>query len=101
MLRAICELSTLKLEFGSFVEDDHRQNFSDALYSLKASAGDWYIHVLVEQQSTPDRHMAFWLMRYAVATMQRHLEAGHKQLPPVIPVLFYTGRRCPNPYSTR
>lgn len=37
--------------------------------------------------------MAFRLIRYAVAAMQRHLEAGHKKLPLVIPVLFYTGRR--------
>ncbi|NEG64481.1 Rpn family recombination-promoting nuclease/putative transposase [Pantoea agglomerans] len=100
-LRAICDLSTLKLESGSFVEDDLRQYFSDVLYSLKTTAGDGYIHVLVEHQSTPDRHMAFRLMRYAVAAMQRHLESGHKQLPLVIPVLFYTGRRSPYPYSTR
>ncbi len=33
--------------------------------------------------------------------MQRHLEAGHKKLPLVIPVLFYTGKRSPYPYSTR
>ncbi|MEM6051656.1 Rpn family recombination-promoting nuclease/putative transposase [Erwinia sp. P7711] len=100
-LRAICDLSTLKLESGSFVEDDLRQYFSDVLYSLKTSAGDGYIHVLIEHQSTPDRHMAFRLIRYAVAAMQRHLEAGHKKLPLVIPVLFYTGRRSPYPYSTR
>ncbi|WLO84092.1 Rpn family recombination-promoting nuclease/putative transposase [Pantoea agglomerans] len=100
-LRAICDLSTLKLESGSFVEDDLRQYFSDILYSLKTSNGDGYIHVLVEHQSTPDRHMAFRLMRYAVAAMHRHLEAGHKQLPLVIPVLFYTGKRSPYPYSTR
>ncbi|MEN4600918.1 Rpn family recombination-promoting nuclease/putative transposase [Pantoea agglomerans] len=100
-LRAICDLSTLKLESGSFVEDDLRQYFSDVLYSLKTTAGDGYIHVLIEHQSTPDRHMAFRLMRYAVAAMQRHLEAGHKQLPLVIPVLFYTGRRSPYPHSTR
>lgn len=31
--------------------------------------------------------------------MQRHLEAGHKKLPLVIPVLFYTGKRSPYPYS--
>ncbi|EEJ8283448.1 Rpn family recombination-promoting nuclease/putative transposase, partial [Salmonella enterica subsp. enterica] len=31
-LRAICDLSTLKLESGSFVEDDLRQYFSDVLY---------------------------------------------------------------------
>ncbi|MGC0946097.1 Rpn family recombination-promoting nuclease/putative transposase [Pantoea agglomerans] len=100
-LRAICDLSTLKLESGSFVEDDLCQYFSDILYSLKTSNRDGYIHVLVEHQSTPDRHMAFRLMRYAVAAMHRHLEAGHKQLPLVIPVLFYTGKRSPYPYSTR
>ena len=100
-LRAICDLGTLKLESGSFVEDDLRQYFSDVLYSLKTTAGDGYIHVLVEHQSTPDKHMAFRLVRYAIAAMQRHLDAGHKKLPLVIPVLFYTGRRSPYPYSTR
>jgi len=100
-LRAICDLSTLKLESGSFVEDDLRQYFSDVLYSLKTTAGEGYVHVLIEHQSSPDKHMAFRLMRYAVAAMQRHLESGHKKLPLVIPVLFYTGKRSPYPYSTR
>ncbi|EIG9090095.1 Rpn family recombination-promoting nuclease/putative transposase [Serratia marcescens] len=100
-LRAICDLSTLKLESGSFVEDDLRQYFSDVLYSLKTTAGaDGYVHVLIEHQSSPDKHMAFRLIRYAVAAMQRHLDAGHKTLPLVIPVLFYTGKRSPYPYST-
>jgi len=100
-LRVRCDLSTLQLESGSFVEDDLRQYFSDVLYSLKTTAGDGYIHVLIEHQSAPDKHMAFRLMRYAVAAMQRHLEAGHKRLPLVIPILFYTGKRTPYPYSTR
>lgn len=100
-LRNICDLSTLKLESGSFVEDDLRQYFSDVLYSLKTTAGDGYIHVLIEHQSSADKHMAFRLIRYAVAAMQRHLQAGHQKLPLVIPVLFYTGKRSPYPYSTR
>ncbi|CAI2054467.1 Putative transposase, YhgA-like [Serratia fonticola] len=101
-LRAICDLNTLKLESGSFVEDNLRQYFSDVLYSLKTTTGDdGYVHVLIEHQSTPDQHMAFRLIRYAVAAMQRHLEAGHKKLPLVIPMLFYTGKRSPYPYSTR
>ncbi|MFE8665881.1 Rpn family recombination-promoting nuclease/putative transposase [Serratia nevei] len=100
-LRAICDLSTLKLESGSFVENDLRQYFSDVLYSLKTTDGaDGYVHVLIEHQSSPDKHMAFRLIRYAVAAMQRHLDAGHKTLPLVIPVLFYTGKRSPYPYST-
>ncbi|MEZ2578463.1 Rpn family recombination-promoting nuclease/putative transposase, partial [Buttiauxella ferragutiae] len=99
-LRAVCDLSSLKLESGSFVEDDLRQYFSDVLYSLKTTdGGDGYVHVLIEHQSTPDIHMGFRLIRYAVAAMQRHLEAGHKKLPLVIPVLFYVGKRSPYPYS--
>ncbi len=45
--------------------------------------------------------MAFRLMRYAIAAMQRHLESGHKTLPLVIPILFYQGRRSPYPWSMR
>ncbi|WP_147195277.1 Rpn family recombination-promoting nuclease/putative transposase [Pantoea sp. CCBC3-3-1] len=101
-LQAVCDFSTLKLESGSFVEETLRPYFSDVLYSLKTTTGDdGYVHVLIEHQSTPDRHMAFRLLRYAVAAMQRHLDAGHKKLPLVIPVLFYTGKRTPYPYSTR
>ncbi len=101
-LQAICDFSTLKLESGNFVEEDLRPYFSDVLYSLKTTTDDnSYIHVLIEHQSSPDKHMAFRLLRYAVAAMQRHLDAGHKKLPLVIPVLFYTGKRSPYPYSTR
>ncbi|GAB81375.1 Putative transposase, YhgA-like [Shimwellia blattae] len=100
-VRERCSLESLRLVSGSFVEDDLRQYFSDVLYSLKTrDGGEGYIHVLIEHQSTPDKHMAFRLLRYAVAVMQRHLDAGHPQLPLVIPVLFYAGARTPYPYST-
>ena len=98
-LLRLCDLQTLKLESGSFIEEDLHPYYSDMLYSLKTACGDGYIHVLIEHQSSPDKHMAFRLMRYAIAAMQRHLEAGHKTLPLVIPILFYHGRESPYPYS--
>ncbi|MEG3130518.1 Rpn family recombination-promoting nuclease/putative transposase [Pantoea cypripedii] len=97
-LLKICDLTTLQLESGSFVEDDLRPYFSDVLYSLQTSRGDGYVHVVIEHQSSPDKLMAFRLLRYAVAAMQRHLDAGHKTLPLVIPILFYQGKRSPYPY---
>jgi len=101
-LLALCDLSTLRLASGSFVEDDLRPYFSDVLYSMKTCSGDdGYVQVLIEHQSTPDKQMAFRLLRYAVAAMKRHLDAGHKRLPLVIPVLFYAGQRSPYPYSTQ
>ncbi|QGN40367.1 Rpn family recombination-promoting nuclease/putative transposase [Klebsiella oxytoca] len=98
-LRQLCDLQTLRLESGSFIEADLRASYSDVLWSLKTSDGDGYIYVVIEHQSTPDVHMAFRLMRYALATMQRHLDAGHKTLPLVVPMLFYHGAKSPYPFS--
>lgn len=98
-LRKLCDLNTLQLASGSFIEDDLQPYYSDVLFSLKAGKGDGYVYCLIEHQSTPDKHMAFRLMRYAIAAMQRHLDAGHKTLPLVIPVLFYQGKVSPYPYS--
>ncbi|MBF7997459.1 Rpn family recombination-promoting nuclease/putative transposase [Rahnella laticis] len=98
-LRKLCDLNTLQLASGSFIEDDLRPYYSDVLYSLRTGNSDGYVYCLIEHQSTPDKHMAFRLMRYAIAAMQRHLDAGHKALPLVIPVLFYQGKVSPYPYS--
>lgn len=96
-LRKICDLQTLKLESDSFIEGDLRAYYSDVLWSLKTTEGDGYIYVVIEHQSTPDAHMAFRLMRYAIAAMQKHLDAGHPQLPLVVPMLFYHGAKSPYP----
>ncbi|CRY41067.1 putative transposase [Yersinia enterocolitica] len=97
-LRQLCDLSTLRLESGSFIENNLRACYSDVLYSLKTTAGDGYVYALIEHQSSPDKHMAFRMMRYAIAAMQSHLEAGNDQLPLVIPMLFYHGMVTPYPY---
>lgn len=98
-LRQLCDLRTLKLEPGSFIEKNLRAYYSDVLWSLKTREGDGYIYVVIEHQSTPDAHMAFRLMRYAMAAMQQHLDAGHKHLPLVVPMLFYHGVDSPYPFS--
>ncbi|KOC91448.1 Rpn family recombination-promoting nuclease/putative transposase [Winslowiella iniecta] len=94
-----CDLDTLQLTSGSFVEDHLRAFHSDVLYSLKTDSGEGYIYCLIEHQSTEDELMAFRLMRYAIAAMQQHLKAGHKQLPLVIPIHFYHGQKSPYPHS--
>ena len=51
-LCALCDLSALKLESGTFVEEDLRQYASDILWSMKTTTGDdGYIHLLLEHQS--------------------------------------------------
>jgi predicted transposase/invertase (TIGR01784 family) len=103
-LRARCELDTLRLESGSFIEPALRGACSDILYSLKTTRGDGYIYCLIEHQSTPDPLMAFRLMRYSILAMQSHLDKnkgkGFRTLPLVIPLLFYHGQLRPYPYGT-
>lgn len=98
-LHELCDLDTLKLEPGSFIEEDLRASYSDVLWSLKTRTGKGYIYALIEHQSSSDVHMAFRMMRYAIAAMQNHLDAGHKTLPLVVPILFYHGVDSPYPYS--
>lgn len=98
-LRQMCDLSTLRLESTTFIEKDLRAYYSDVLWSLKTNEGEGYIYCVIEHQSTAVPHMAFRLMRYATAAMQHHLDAGHKRLPVVIPMLFYHGEQSPYPYS--
>lgn len=94
-----CNLRTLKLESGSFVEKNLRAYYSDVLYSMRTVSGKGYIYALIEHQSSPDRHMTFRLMRYAIAAMQQHLDEGNAELPIVLPVLFYHGKESPYPFS--
>lgn len=96
---AICALDSLQLVSGSFVEEDLRASYSDILYSLRTRHGPGYVYALIEHQSTPDKLMAFRLLRYALAAMQRHLDAGHDTLPLVVPILFYHGKVNPWPWA--
>ncbi|CAM3370303.1 hypothetical protein SB6411_00721 [Klebsiella spallanzanii] len=95
----ICKLDTLRLESGSFIEDDLRPYYSDILYSLETTSGQGYVHVLIEHQSSPDKLMAFRLMRYAIAAMQRHLDtllSGTAKPLPLVPEL--AGKLCRSGY---
>ncbi|QCR06973.1 Rpn family recombination-promoting nuclease/putative transposase [Brenneria nigrifluens DSM 30175 = ATCC 13028] len=97
----ICDFSTLRLEATSFTDETLRTRMSDMLYSLQTQQGAAYIYCLIEHQSTPDRLMAFRLLRYCLNAMQSHLEQGNKNLPLVVPLLFYHGSQTPYPYSLR
>lgn len=98
-IRQRCDFATLRLQSASFIDEDLRAWYSDVLWSVRITCGAGYIYVVIEHQSSPDNHMAFRLMRYAIAAMQRHLDAGHKTLPLVVPMLFYHGATSPYPFS--
>jgi predicted transposase/invertase (TIGR01784 family) len=59
-----------------------------------------YLYLLVEHQSSPDRLMAFRLLKYIIAIMEQHLKTTQgMELPLIYPLVFYTGK-AKYPYST-
>lgn len=98
-LRELCDLDTLHLESGSFIEESLKGHSTDVLYSVQMQGNTGYLHVVIEHQSKPDKKMAFRMMRYSIAAMHRHLEADHDKLPLVVPILFYQGEATPYPLS--
>lgn len=99
-IKQICNLDTLQLQSGSFLEEELVPYYSDVLYSMETESGVGYVYALIEHQSRPDKHMGFRMMRYAIAAMKQHLDAGNETLPLVVPLLFYHGQTSPYPYST-
>ncbi|EAA2596626.1 Rpn family recombination-promoting nuclease/putative transposase [Salmonella enterica] len=47
-LQAVCNLSSLKLESGSFVEYNLKSHISDMPYSLETTKGKGYVYCVVE-----------------------------------------------------
>ncbi|MDG2608226.1 Rpn family recombination-promoting nuclease/putative transposase [Vibrio harveyi] len=99
-IKEICNLDTLQLQSGSFLEEELVPYYSDVLYSMETDSGVGYVYALIEHQSSPDKHIGFRMIRYAIAAMKQHLDAGNDTLPLVVPLLFYHGKTSPYPYST-
>ncbi len=98
-IKKLCDFDTLKLTNSSFIDSQLRSRMSDVLYSVETQQGDGYIYVLVEHQSSPDKMMAWRMIFYAFMAMNQHLQQGNKELPLVVPVLFYHGDTSPYPFQ--
>lgn len=70
-LRKLCNLQTLRPNPLVLLKS-LRAYYSDVLWSVETSDGDGYIYCVIEHQSSAEKNMAFRLMRYATAAMQRH-----------------------------
>ena len=80
---------------GSYVDDSLRGSQSDLLMKVTLRSGKpTFLYVLVEHKSTPDHGTLLQLAGYMVRIWQRHANgkaARLKALPPIIPLLLYSG----------
>lgn len=87
----LVDLSQIKIEKESYIEEDLKLKFSDIIYRIRRKDGDdAFSYILLEHQSKPDPIIAFRLWKYALLLCERHIKNKGK-LPLVVPMVFYNG----------
>jgi predicted transposase/invertase (TIGR01784 family) len=81
------------------VNEKLKESISDILYTVETTEGLGYLSLLLEHQHTPQRMLAFRILRYKVAIMDRHIQQRHAKLPLVYAIVIYNGKVSPYPYS--
>jgi len=87
----------------SFIPEDLHKQEADLLFRVpfRRGSGEVWVFVLLEHQSKPDRAMGLRLLSYMVqiwevqrrAWEDAQLPASQWRLYPILPIVFYTGRR--------
>ena len=93
---ALVDLETIEVTKDHFVNDEMRHLYSDKVFTVKIKGGyHGFLYLLLEHQSKPDPMMAFRLLQYVVALWAWWLREhpNSKSLPPVFPMVVYSGKQ--------
>ena len=92
-VKALIDLSAIKVEKESYVEENLQRQLSDIVYSVKTKNDEQaFIYTLIEHQSSSDYLIAFRLFKYTMLLLERHIK-DKARLPLIVPLVIYQGRR--------
>ncbi len=90
--KALVDLSTIKIEKESYIEESLCKKYSDLVYSVKCRDNNQaFVYILIKTQSRPDYWIAFRLWKYMLLLIERHRK-GKNKLPLVAPIVLYHGK---------
>ena len=91
------DFSTLEKLNNSYITDDLRERADDVVWKVKFGDKCLYLYLLIEFQSSVERHMAVRLLTYIGLLYQDLLKSKQikntEDLPPVLPLVLYNGKR--------
>ena len=95
--KALIDLSTIKPEKETYVEESLKTKLSDMVFSVQMydttedKRNNAFIYALVEHQSYSDYWIAFRLLKYSLLLLERHA-SGKNKLPIILPLVIYNGK---------
>lgn len=96
--KQLIDLTTLKPEKETYVEESLRTKLSDMVFSVqmhnKAEDKKYnaFIYTLIEHQSYSDYWIALRLLKYSLLLLERHAIKRNK-LPVILPIVIYNGKK--------
>ena len=91
-LSAMLDWTKIRKEPGSFIDEEHRELRSDALFSVSfKDAGELQIYILLEHKSYPYSHIHIQLLEYMCSIYKEQIRQK-KEPTLVVPVVFYHGK---------
>ena len=98
-IKQATDLSSLKPQKDSFIDDKLRLQIADMLFETKFNGEKGYFYVLMEHMSTPQKLLPLRILKYVTAIQENHMtKAKSKVLPFVYPLILYSGAK-PYTYS--
>ncbi len=89
--KKLVDLSKIKIEKESYVEDSLRRQLSDIVYSIQTRDNKTaFVYTLIEHQSKSDYWIPFRLWKYTLLLCERHKKNKNK-LPLIYNIVFYNG----------
>ena len=97
---AMIDLETISLAESKHISDEGISLYNDVLYRCEFSEGEpGYLFAMCEHQSTPEEHMPLRLLKYNIATIEKHLKQERDKFPIIVNIVLYHGSKPWN-YST-
>ena len=91
-LSAMLDWTKISKEPGSFIDEEHRELRSDALFSVSfKGSGELQIYILLEHKSYPYPQIHIQLLEYMCSIYREQIRQKKKPTL-VVPVVFYHGR---------
>ncbi len=99
LLSAI-DLATISLAESKHVSDTGVSLYNDVLYRCEFKGEQpGYLFAMCEHQSTPEAQMPLRLLKYNIATIEKHQKQGGEKFPVIVNIVLYHGSKPWN-YST-
>ncbi len=92
-LVALIDWDSMVPASGAYILPDLRNRDCDVLFRTTLAGRDGFVHLLLEHQSSPDKHMPLRVLEYMVAIWGRYLKEhpNTEYYPLVIPVVVNSG----------